>query len=279
MQAITPESYHDDLRHISKSGIDIILKSPQHFYNRYYCSDKRKDSAAFAAGRALHVALSEPQKFQDLYIVAPGKIDGRTREGKQRIEAFDRAAQGKIVIPEMPLNKDAKSRVLSYEQVMRMRDAVFSHPIASMLMLAGEAEKVITWIDDITGAPCKAMLDWLPKAAGGNFVLDFKSTEDASEEGFAKSVRNFHYARQDAHYINGLAATTGLHYKMIFVVVEKHPPYSVELYALTPERRQEAQSDIQQALERYIECQTAYNKTGDAGVWYGYNKLKTVKLI
>lgn len=271
--AITPANYHKDTSRISNSGISRILKSPAHYWQTYLAPDREPfDTASFKLGRAFHVACSEPDTFFDRYIVAPGSIDRRTSEGKRKWADFEVVAQGKTILQEMPALHDngKKSRALSYEQIMRMRDALMAHPIAAHLMQRGEAEKVVLFDDYHTGTPCKAMLDWLPTA--GRFILDFKSTDDASPAGFRRSIIKYGYDRQAAFYTDAMWAETGHEYTFIFAAVETRPPFLCELYAITPDGLQNARDQIQTALQ-------LYNKCLKTGVWHGYTDDRTIKWI
>lgn len=266
---ITNENYHSDTTRISNSAISALLRSPAHYYEQFLNPSRPAfDTNAFKTGRALHVAISEPQHFFKKYIIAPGGIDRRTKEGKKKFEDFLNASAGRIVIPEMPTKEN--SNVLSYQQVMRMRDAVNAHPIAGQLLLSGEAEKIVLFDDAISGTPCKMMADWLPD--GGNFIVDFKTTEDASPDGFARSCLKYGYDRQAAFYTDGMYCQTGKTYTFIFIVVEKAPPYAVELYALSPQSLSKARTKINFALE-------TYNKCSASGVWHTYSEFNRIKIL
>lgn len=270
---LTPPTYHADTTRVSNSGISKLLRSPAHYYQTYLAPDREPfDTAAFKLGRAFHVACSEPDTFFDRYIVAPGSIDRRTGEGKRRWAEFETVAQGKTILQEMPaLYESGKAaRTLSYEQIMRMRDALMAHPIAAHLMQRGEAEQVVLFEDYRTGTPCKAMMDWLPTA--GRFILDFKSTDDASPAGFRRSIIKYGYDRQAAFYTDAMWAQTGYEYMFIFAAVETRPPFACELYAIAPDGLHGAREQIQNALQMYNKCRAS-------GVWHGYSEDRKIRLI
>lgn len=269
---LTTETYHADNTRISNSAISALLQSPAHYYARFLAPDRQPfDTNAFKLGRALHVALSEPETFFDRYIIAPGGIDRRTREGKEKYEQFLIASRGRVVLPEQPTCSDGKaSKTLCYDQIMRMRDAVMAHPIAMQLMLSGKAETVHTWEDAISGTLCKGMFDWLPD--GGNFIVDFKSTADASPAGFARSCVKYGYDRQAAFYLDGMYHETGKNYTFIFITVESVAPYAVELYALSDTSLINAREKINTALMMYNKCKSS-------GVWHTYNEFSKIKIL
>ena len=259
---LTPETYHTDTARISKSGLDLINKAPAHYWQRYLSPYRPEhDTQAFLIGRAFHVAVSEPDKFFDRYIVSPAKIDRRTREGKEKWAEFELAAEGKTILQSEP---DPRSRHLGYDQVMRMRDSARRHPAVSYLLSSGIAEEISLWEDGLTGAACKSMRDW----RSGNIIVDFKSTDDASPEGFARSVRKYRYDVQNAFYIDGYFEATGRRAEaFIFVAVEKKPPYICEAYYLPPEDVDRAREKYQANLIAYVECRKR-------GKWGGYTDGK-----
>lgn len=63
--------------------------------------------------------------------------------------------------------------------------------------------------------------------------MDLKSTEDASLEGFTRSVAKYNYAMQAAFYSDGIeAATLKPVHGFAFVACEKVAPYAVQCFQL-----------------------------------------------
>src|SRR3546814_21065830 len=89
--------------------------------------------------------------------------------------AFEAANAGKIILP-----------ADSYQTVLAVRDAVHRHPVAGPLLRGGKAEQSFYADDPETGALIKCRLDWMPDS--GEFILNVKTTDDASPEVFAKKV-------------------------------------------------------------------------------------------
>jgi len=69
------EKFYKQKFYFSYSGINKLLFSPVMFY-KHYVLLQREDStdAHLVAGRALHCLLLEPEKFNDQFLVMPGKI-------------------------------------------------------------------------------------------------------------------------------------------------------------------------------------------------------------
>lgn len=250
MNNMTNEAYHADKLRIGKSGLDLIHKSPAHYYAKYLDPNRvwEEPTPALAFGSALHVAVFEPTEFTKRFVIAP-EINRRTSAGKEEYEQFLKNNKGKTIITDEV-----------FQHVQKMKEKVYEHPSAAVLLESGIAEKVFHWNwegDDDEGNPimvrCKIKPDWL---SHNGFVVDLKSTEDASPQGFGKSVWNYRYHVQGAFYSEGMAYCNDGEFPrgFIFIAVEKSPPYAVALYYLTPEHMEIGRSEYIKDLRVYHKC-------------------------
>lgn len=159
-----------------------------------------------------------------------------------------------------------------WKTIHAMRDALMAHPAANALLtgVPGKAEKSVYWIDATTGVLCRCRPDWW---RDDNLIVDLKTTEDASPEGFARSIAKFRYDVQDAFYTDGVQQATGKRPKaFVFIAVEKKPPYGVGVYVLDAETKDLGRAQYQHDLRVYAECM----RTGE---WPGYgDKIQTISL-
>lgn len=143
-------------------------------------------------------------------------------------------------------------------------DTVRKHPLAAKLLApgSGHAEQTLVWRDDETGVWCRAMLDWLPTR--GRVAVDVKTCNSASPDKVAKSVHDYGYHLQAAHYLDGMRAL-GLAERpaMVFVFVEKDPPHLVNVVQLNHLALEIGAHYIRQARLVYAECMAK-------GEWPGY---------
>jgi exodeoxyribonuclease VIII len=240
---------------ISKSHLDLIARSPLHYWARYI-DPKRvipEPTPAMRLGSALHTHVLELHKWDREYVIAPDGIDRRSKAGKEAWAAFEAESAGKTV-----LSRDEA------DHVMHMGRAIHSHPAAAMLLnLPGEAETTHIWTDAATGLSCKCRPDWLTK--DGSIVVDLKTTEDASPAGFRKSIGQWRYGVQAAWYLHSLEQATGIRpAQFIFIAVEKKAPYAVACYAADEEMIQLGMETAMRDLQRIAECRTAER-------WPGYS--------
>ena len=251
-------AYHADSA-IGSSSLGAILRSPAHFHARMTGEALEEESDAMSLGTSTHYATLEPELFEKTYVVSQ-KFDRRTKEGKAAHEAFKREHRGKIVI-----DPD------DYETTLRMRDALLAHPTARKILERKPTlrEASYFWIDEETGIRCKCRPDLIVQGA---LVVDLKTTKDASPAGFRKSIVNYGYHRQRAHYLAGIQAVTRVPLdEWVFLTVENVKPHGVAIYRLDEEFAELGERRRREALEK-IKAASA------SGRWRTYNEEKAVTL-
>lgn len=345
---------------ISKSGLDLIHRSPMHFHAVVTAENDRVPTPAQELGTAAHALILEPDVFASTYCLAlrrsdvPDAIDDRevlvemvnnlneTRlpklstsgkkdelieriiaevaprnvyvadlasagelanmkgdELKAIITADNNSREGKLstsgsrhdladilrangqpvtlwsdVLSEWTENNPGRI-VLSpeqWDQLHAMAAAVHNHPAAGALLCSvpGEAEKSVYWNDPTTGVLCRCRPDWWRE---DDVLVDLKTTDDASPEGFAKSMANWRYDVQAPFYMDGVKLATGRNVKaFVFIAVEKKPPYAVGVYVLDSASLDIGRAMYQNDLLVYAECLANDN-------WPGYgDKIQTINM-
>lgn len=239
---------------ISKSGLDLIAKSPLHYWSRYLDPqrEQRVATPAMITGTAIHTAVLEPDRFASEYRVAPA-VDKRTKDGKATLEAFVADCEANAATP-ITLNDLTVCNGIA--------NVVRSHQTAVELFKDGVAETTIYWEDEKTGVLCKCRPDWI---AGGSIMVDLKSTTDASPDGFMKSAFNYRYWVQAAWYMDGFEIATGNKADaFVFVAFEKDPPYACGFYYATEEMIEAGRAEYRRLLDLYADSLKHQN-------WHGYS--------
>lgn len=247
--------YHALTSVVSKSHLDLIARSPLHYWARYLDPNRvePEPTPAMRLGTAVHTLTLEPDTWESRYIVAP-QVDRRTKEGKALWAEFEAEAQGRELI-------SADDRAI----VSRMAEAVWRHPAAGMLLkLPGQAETTHMWKDAATGLDCKCRPDWL--IDDGSLIVDLKTTEDASPAGFRKSIAAWRYHLQASWYLDGIeSATSRRPDQFIFICVEKKPPHAVAVYAADDEMVAAGAAAAVRDLALLAECKAT-------GRWPSYSE-------
>ena len=333
---------------ISKSGLDLIRRSPQHYKAVVDGANDNQPTAAQAIGTAAHCLILEPQEFAKNYCLAlrqadvPDAIEDRDQlvamvaklnegrlpklpTGGSKAEQIERILENGLVLKhpedadlraELEKAKAADLKAI-IETANTERPGLLStsgnrHELADLLRANGV--QVTLWSD--------VQAEWLqnnghrtvlspeqwdqlhrmrdavmahPAAAGvlergQNMVVDLKTTDDASLEGFSKSIANWRYDVQHPYYLDGLRQAlqqsgdqapaegaaelsaywvdqaTGMLCRcrpdfwrgepkhFVFIAVEKRPPYAVGVYVLDEESVEIGRAQYRADLERFAEC-------------------------
>ena len=229
------DQYHADPAY-SFSAIKQAMRSPAHL--KAWLTAPPEQTPAMRIGTLTHLAVLQPDLFGSTTAVAP-IVDRRTKEGKSIWEQFQAQNTGKEII-----TNDER------EQLTAMRDSVRIHPAASALLGEGTAEVSVFNQCAETGLPLKARMDWVRE----NAIVDLKTTEDASPAGFAKSVSNYRYDLQAAHYRRMLKLQGRGDLPFYLIAVEKEAPFAVAVYRLDEGDLTLADMQMQQQLRAIASC-------------------------
>lgn len=216
-----------------------ILESKSPLHAKEFKNNPPPSTPAFIKGGAFHILALEPRKFNLRYSVTP-KCDRRTAKGKKIYKAYEDNLNGKQILSQE-----------QYEEIYTMVEAI-KKQIVYCYIQKGEAEVCIVWEDKKTGLLCKARLDYVHRNRG--YIIDLKSTTDASAHSFARSIYNYGYFQQAAFYSDGWKTLTGDETAFVFLPVEKSPPYAVAAYEAHEQLIIAGQKSYQQALKTYAEC-------------------------
>lgn len=232
IQGMPNEVYHA-LPGISKSGLDLINRSPAHYKYRA----ARLPTRAMEIGTAIHTALLEPDRFQSEYMLLKDVKDRRASEYKQAVKVH---GSERVLV-----SKEA-------DNVAGMQEAVYADPRARELLEApGYCE-----LSAIAGHN-RARFDklgWLP-GTDEVFALDVKKTQDARPEAFARSVANYRYHVQAAYYMDVYKQITGHELDAFyFLAVEEDMPHACRVYRLDDEALMIGREEYLRDLDVYHEC-------------------------
>lgn len=219
MSAFVAREAYDALDRVNWSSLKHMARSPLH-YRHALDAEERPDTAALKLGRAVHVAVLEPELFASLYVV----WEGGRRAGK----AWDAFVE-----------ENAATEILTqceYDQCVAIQRAVRRHPIAAELLSGGRSEVTLQWDHRIPAAgdmpeivtPCKGRADYV-----GAALVDLKTTRDASPDAFGREAWRLQYHAQLAFYHDGLKAMGRGSLPVRIVAIEKEPPYAVAIYVVT----------------------------------------------
>jgi hypothetical protein len=155
-----------------------------------------------------------------------------------------------------------------FEPIEQMAEAVMSHPTAKALLeQPGAAEASV--FAQVDGVDVRARFDFLPEQGERRRVaVDLKSTRNASERAFTRSIADYGYDVQRSWYLDTLNAATGpmpngYEPELVFIAVEKEPPYLTAVFQLPTVWTEMGRVKAAHARRIYAECTAS-------GVWPGY---------
>lgn len=243
---------------ISRSELWKIRESPEKF--KYYKDNPEEPTPALIFGQAFHKLALQPESFEEEFAVSP-QVDRRTKEGKAIWAEFCEQSEGKTLIT-----------AEDYQIASEMCASLYNAPFVKKL-LSGEKEKEFFWTDDLTGEECKCRADCISSVGNVDIVSDLKSASSGDLEHFTKDSINYGYDFQAGMYTEGVEKCTGKSYSFVFIVVEKNPPYAVNVLQADELFVKRGKDLFRELIGIYHDCKT----TGD---WYGYlGKYKVINSL
>lgn len=256
------KDYHDQDA-ISKSGLDLIDKSPAHYqWAQIY---PRAETASMKKGSLIHTLILEPEKFVKEYIILPDSAPKRPSvtqlNAKKPSEAtlksihwwdqFNKESEGKIILS-----------IKEYEDACRIQEAVVNNPVAmNILETAMGFEQSIFAEEFSTGVECKCRPDIIME----NALYDLKTTKNANARSFSYSVRSYRYHVQAAFYLD-TCNIVGMDVNQFgFIAVDTiDMPYQCTVFhSLSKDALQAGREEYMRNLKVYAECL-------ETGEWPGY---------
>lgn len=247
---LAEHAYHRMSELGSTQAKELLRSAPAKFH--YWRGKKRPDKKAFDIGHAVHSRVlgvgSDIVRIPDNYLAKDGAIS--TKLAKEFVEKARENGQ-------IPLKSE------EFQPIQDMTDAVLNHPTASKLLMRGKAEVSVITRDPETGAKVRCRFDYLqfPRDPFA-IAVDLKTADDASPDGFLKSVLDYGYHISQEFYRDAYRYATGEEVEFSFIVVEKSPPYMVGQYRLDPKFVEMGRREAAEARRMFAE----YSGTG---VWPG----------
>lgn len=209
----------DKLTPLSYSSLKEFMKSPAHFIaykNRLF-----KESAAMRLGTAVHAALLEPDKFKSDYDTTP------LRKGTKAHKELDGS--------KIWLNNSDWATVNGIKRQLKKN-------VEAADLLESCKQREIEVKGYVNGIPFRGFVD----AMSEDIIVDVKTTQDASPDGFSRSVYNFSYHLQAAIYMELTGAK-----QYYIIAIESSSPYSVVIYKLSQDAMDSGYAMLQRGIDSF----------------------------
>lgn len=159
-------------------------------------------------------------------------------------------------------------KAADHDMVHAMAAALLRHPFAADLFAPGSGapEQSLFHQDPYSGTWLRARLDWLPNLTGGRTLIgDYKTTRDASNAAFTRSIEEYGYHQQAGFYLDVAIALelVSPDAEFLFVAQEKKAPYLVNVIGITADWLRVGRAKNRAAIDIYTGCRMTGN-------WQGY---------
>tara|TARA_R100000655_G_scaffold8972_1_gene22921 strand:- start:1879 stop:2646 length:768 start_codon:yes stop_codon:yes gene_type:complete len=220
--------YYSDYEFVTNSQLGLIKKDVRTYKMMRDNPELNKETMPMIFGRAYHVAMLEPNDFNNKVLVFNSAT--RTTKGYKEFKENNPNA------PTIILQKE-------YDKIMYMQDVLFSHSeVKDLLQSEGEREIANAWKDEDTNVFCKGKADY----RNGTTLIDLKTTSDGSFYGFSNSCKKYGYDRQSAFYMDGFGCD-----EFVFITQEKERPYNVSIFYAGDEFVERGRQEYKYLLDVY----------------------------
>lgn len=230
------------LEAFGSAHLSALAISPLHY--QHLMSQGSRDTEATDLGSAVHTAVLEPERFDELYVTEPDPCKVAPGYEKPRATKAYKDARAAL---------EATGRqVLKFETADRigeMADAIRSNEhVAKLLQRAPERELTMIW--DRDGRRCRGRADML----GDGVLVDLKTTRTLRF--FSPfEITKLGYYRKLAWYRDGLRRL-GREIKHHFLIAaESSPPYDVGVFAMDEAALEFGAIECDGLMETLLECE------------------------
>ena len=229
---------------LSASGAKLILKSPAHYR---WAMDHPTTSQTFNLGHAVHSL-----------VLGSGRPVTMIQSDDYKTKAAREERDHALTMGAIPLTRT------EHAQVAAMAEAVLNHPLAAALFADGTPELSIFTTDPEIGVELRTRPDWI-----GRTIVDLKTTVNANPADFDRIAWTYHYEQQAAWYLDEVARAGIMpdEDRLLFVNVEKSPPYLVSVTELDAEALRIGRERNREAIDTFARC-IATNE------WPGYPAIE-----
>ncbi len=245
IQNMSNADYHASKAVSSTQLKTIASKSLAHYV--YNLNNPTQQTEALAFGSAYHKIVLEPDTFEKEFFVIdeskrpePDK-DFRNSKNKEWKQQQMVANAGKTLITSW-----------DYTRLRSMQEVLLNNPFtADLIKSCDEIESSI--FSEMNGMDVRVR----PDAFNQRLILDLKSTEDCSPDGFSRTSASMFYHLQAAFYTDVTAHIDGIKRQFVIIAQEKTAPYVAQIYIVPEHVISQGRHEYKAALEKLkIACET-----------------------
>lgn len=292
-EELSNEDYHAEADHISGSSlVEIIQGSPA----KWKFKQRNNDSKALKFGTLSHTMILEQDVFDKEYLRAADldSIEGLITSqaglasALKKVGVAGTSGKGYSELVEMMyrsgedwpvkwlIEQQESAQALmegkelvsaaDYDKVVAMREVLCNIPAYNAIVNSETAQKELSIFGEILGVGVKIRIDHVDVVDGVVYITDYKTTADASPEGFGKSAFKHGYLAKMALQRDLFVKAFNEKRKVVvgLLAQEKVEPYLPMLYTLTDEQ-------LRIGRLQYLEALATYKKCKELDSWPGYS--------
>lgn len=291
---LTNAVYHQESEHVSGSGLAHIFSTCPAAYKYAEHDDESK---ALKFGTLAHTVILENSVFDSTYYRQPAQeefedlITSKTAlaarlkamgitgtSGKDYPELMEMLAltgESLNVWWDIQRSSEIKAEgreivsAKDFDTVQAMREVLCGIAAYNSIVNSETAQRELSIFGEINECGVKVRLDHVDVVGDAVVITDFKTTSDASPEGFGRLAANYGYLLKMALQRDLFVRAFNEKRKVVVQLLaqEKKAPYLPMLYTL---------SDAHIALGRrqYMEALATYKQCKKFNVWPGYNAIE-----
>ncbi len=251
---MTHDEYHS-LSAIGRSALITFGQSPAHFWHQFLNpkTQTKAPTPAMLFGAVFHAYVLEPLEYKLKYVEAPSA----SKVSKAYRLAEEEAIQnGQTIVP-----------LGTRDQCHNLSCAIHEHPTAHRVLNAtGFNEATFLATDPHTDLEVKCRAD---RITNSGWVVDLKTTQNASPDAFTKTIANYQYHVQAGFYLDVIEWATGKRPKgFLFVCIEKEAPYAVSVIRASDSMIETGSRRARELLNRMADC---FKTLGPDKPWPAYS--------
>ena len=252
MQGLTKLENREKYDVVSVSGLIAFRDDPEVYHQRYILKDN-EPTKSMEFGTLVHMAILEPEKFNDEYISLPDKtaendlsledLKEKCKELALPVSGTKKALADRIrtLIPEFEIYEDiieqmaqSGKKLLPPEQFKSINaivKKVYGHAKIGGWLKQSEKEKLGHWTHP-SGLVMTFKADAFVQIQGVGICIDIKITRDWQEHRFIRSSFENGYHIQAASYMKALTDIVGYPVtEFMWIAIEPSAPHRVRFYS------------------------------------------------
>lgn len=236
----------------SPSKLACLRQCPELYKHKYIDGNKEQtDSMDF--GVMCHMAILEPEKFNEKYSVLPTPTETNDlglKELKEKAESLGLTQSGtkkelcdriRTIEPLEPQLNELQEEIIAkgkqvitqavYSKIEAIKTKVYGHPQLGRFLEVATKEKYGHYQDPKTGVILAFLSDAFLKIGNVGIILDFKFTKDWEGRNFERTNHKEGRHLLAACYSKAISEIEGFKYdQFVFVAIEPVAPFRMRLH-------------------------------------------------